>query len=65
MNQVIFPLIVHPSSFPPNFSRNSATRLDSILAEIARLNARAVIVDSIQTVYLDEIPSSAGSVNQV
>ncbi|KAL6778234.1 hypothetical protein ACKKBG_A17420 [Auxenochlorella protothecoides x Auxenochlorella symbiontica] len=43
----------------------SATRLDSILAEIARLNARAVIVDSIQTVYLDEIPSSAGSVTQV
>ncbi|KAK2079115.1 hypothetical protein QBZ16_002806 [Prototheca wickerhamii] len=43
----------------------SATRVDTILTEIGRLNPRAIIVDSIQTVYLDEIPSSAGSVTQV
>lgn len=43
----------------------SATRLDSILDEIIRLQPAAVIVDSIQTVYLDEVSSSAGSVTQV
>ena len=49
--------------FPP--MAFSATRVDTILTEIGRLNPRAIIVDSIQTVYLDEIPSSAGSVTQV
>lgn len=43
----------------------SATRLDGILDEIIRLQPAAVIVDSIQTVYLDEVSSSAGSVTQV
>jgi predicted ATP-dependent serine protease len=43
----------------------SATRLDSILDEIIRLQPSAVVVDSIQTVYLDEVSSSAGSVTQV
>jgi predicted ATP-dependent serine protease len=43
----------------------SATRLDAILDEIIRLQPAAVIVDSIQTVYLDEVSSSAGSVTQV
>lgn len=44
---------------------HSATRLDSILDCIATLQPRAVIVDSIQTMYLDELPSSAGSIVQV
>ena len=43
----------------------SATRLDLILEEVMRLQPAAIILDSIQTVYLDEIPSSAGSVTQV
>ncbi|PSC73730.1 DNA repair [Micractinium conductrix] len=43
----------------------SATRLDSVLDEVIRLQPSAVIVDSIQTVYLDEVSSSAGSVTQV
>ena len=43
----------------------SSTRLDVILDEVLRLNPSALIIDSIQTVYLDDLPSSAGSVVQV
>ena len=43
----------------------SSTRLDVILDAVLRLNPAALIVDSIQTVYLDDLPSSAGSVVQV
>ena len=43
----------------------SATRLDLVLGAVLRLRPRAVIIDSIQTVYLDDLPSSAGSVVQV
>jgi len=43
----------------------SATRLDTILDVVVRLRPRALVVDSIQTVYLDDLPSSAGSVVQV
>ena len=42
----------------------SATRLDAVLDAVARLRPRALVVDSIQTVYLDDLPSSAGSVVQ-
>ena len=43
----------------------SSTRLDVILDAVLQLNPSALIVDSIQTVYLDDLPSSAGSVVQV
>lgn len=43
----------------------SATRLQDVLAEIISMQPRAVIVDSIQTVYLDDVNGSAGSVSQV
>lgn len=43
----------------------SATRLDDVMREMYTMLPRAVIVDSIQTVYLDEINSSAGSIVQV
>lgn len=43
----------------------SATRLEMILEAVLRLRPKALIVDSIQTVYLDDLPSSAGSVVQV
>ena len=43
----------------------SATRLQDVLAEIIDMQPRAVIVDSIQTVYLDDVNGSAGSVSQV
>lgn len=41
------------------------TNLDEILAHIERLRPRLVIVDSIQTVYIEELTSAAGSVSQV
>ena len=43
----------------------SATRLQDVLAEIISMQPKAVIVDSIQTVYLDDVNGSAGSVSQV
>ncbi|HEY1013604.1 MAG TPA: DNA repair protein RadA, partial [Herpetosiphonaceae bacterium] len=41
------------------------TNLDTIIATIVELKPRLVIVDSIQTVYTEEITSAAGSVSQV
>lgn len=43
----------------------SETNLDSIAGAIAKVNPEVVIIDSIQTMYLDEVGSSAGSVSQV
>lgn len=43
----------------------SETRLDDVLAAAEQLNPSLLIVDSIQTVYLDELTSAAGSVSQV
>jgi DNA repair protein RadA/Sms len=43
----------------------NATRLDDILREVVRMRPRAVVVDSIQTVYLDDVAGSAGSISQV
>lgn len=43
----------------------SETSLDSALEQIAELRPRLVIVDSIQTVYLEDLSSAAGSVGQV
>ena len=36
-----------------------------ILQEILAMRPRAVIIDSIQTVYLDDVTGSSGSVSQV
>ena len=43
----------------------ATSKLDEVLAEIAELQPRAVVVDSIQTLYLAEATGSAGSVSQV
>ncbi|MCZ7568720.1 MAG: DNA repair protein RadA [Ardenticatenaceae bacterium] len=43
----------------------SETNLDMILEHLNTLRPKTAIVDSIQTVYLDELHSSAGSVGQV
>ena len=43
----------------------SETNLDSISGAITKVNPEVVIIDSIQTMYLDEVGSSAGSVSQV
>lgn len=41
------------------------TNLDEIIAHINQLQPKLVVVDSIQTVYLEELGSAAGSVAQV
>ncbi len=41
------------------------TNVEAILEHIQQLQPRLVVVDSIQTVYLDELDSAAGSVSQV
>ncbi|PDW01371.1 DNA repair protein RadA [Candidatus Viridilinea mediisalina] len=43
----------------------SETSLDTILAQIRQSRPGMVIVDSIQTVYLEELSGAAGSVSQV
>ncbi len=43
----------------------SETSLDAILEQIRHIHPQLVIVDSIQTVYLEEVQSAAGSVSQV
>ncbi|HEU4323256.1 MAG TPA: DNA repair protein RadA [Roseiflexaceae bacterium] len=41
------------------------TSLDAILGQIYEVRPRLVVVDSIQTVYLEDVTSAAGSVSQV
>ncbi len=41
------------------------TNVDEITAHIERLNPKLVVIDSIQTVYLEELTSAAGSISQV
>jgi DNA repair protein RadA/Sms len=43
----------------------SETNLDTILEQINAVRPRLVVVDSIQTVYLEDLTSAAGSVSQV
>lgn len=43
----------------------SETNLSQILGQIETLEPELVVVDSIQSVYLDELESSAGSIGQV
>jgi DNA repair protein RadA/Sms len=50
---------------PDNLYVFSETSLDIILEQIRSLKPRLVIIDSIQTVYLEQVTSAAGSVSQV
>lgn len=50
---------------PEHFYVYSETNLDAILHHIKTLHPRMVIIDSIQTVYLEDLSSAAGSVSQV
>jgi DNA repair protein RadA/Sms len=43
----------------------SETSLEKILEDIQTLNPAAAVVDSIQTIYSSELPSSPGSISQV
>ena len=44
---------------------HSATRLEAILAAVVRERPAALVVDSIQTVFLEDATGSPGSVSQV
>lgn len=50
---------------PPTLYVLSETNLDRILHHIERMNPALVVVDSIQSVYLEALESAAGSVSQV
>jgi DNA repair protein RadA/Sms len=53
------------SSQPEHLYLVTETNLDSILAHVEQIKPTLLVVDSIQTVYMDELSSSAGSVSQV
>jgi DNA repair protein RadA/Sms len=53
------------ASFPPDLYLATETSLDAILEHAASLQPGMLVVDSIQTVYLPEMESAAGSVSQV
>ncbi len=52
-------------NLPENLFLVTETNLDMILQHIAAVKPDLVIIDSIQTVYIPEVTSSAGSVTQV
>lgn len=53
------------SHFPENLYLVTETNLQTILEHVREVQPDLLIVDSIQTVYLPELESSAGSVSQV
>jgi DNA repair protein RadA/Sms len=52
-------------NIPENLFLVTETNLDIILQHIAELNPQILILDSVQTTYIPELDSSAGSVTQV
>ncbi len=54
-----------PRPFPPELYLVTETDLDTIMAFVDQLQPGLLIVDSIQTVQVPDLPSSAGSVSQV
>ncbi|MBN1440783.1 MAG: DNA repair protein RadA [Anaerolineales bacterium] len=52
-------------AYPESLFLVTETRLDAILQHVQDLAPRILIIDSIQTAYLPELTSSAGSVSQV
>ncbi len=53
------------AAFPEELFLVTETNLDSILEHISAVQPDLVIIDSIQTVYLPDMESAAGSVSQV
>ena len=53
------------NEFPPELLLVTETNLEVILNHVQEVKPELLIVDSIQTVYLSELDSSAGSVTQV
>jgi len=54
-----------PADYPQNLFLVTETNLDAILQHVQSVAPRILIIDSIQTAYLPELTSSAGSVSQV
>lgn len=50
---------------PPDLFLVTETNLNVILEHVAEIKPRLLVIDSIQTVHLDELDSSPGSVTQV
>ncbi len=61
----ILPSEAKKSSFPDNLYLVTETNLDTIYEHISALKPDLLIIDSIQTVYMPELESAAGSVSQV
>ncbi len=59
------PRSADPAGYPESLFLVTETRLDAILQHVQALSPRILVVDSIQTAYLPELTSSAGSVSQV
>ena len=53
------------SAFPENLFLVTETNLDTIFEHILEVKPDLLVVDSIQTVYMPELESAAGSVSQV
>jgi DNA repair protein RadA/Sms len=54
-----------PVKFPENLYLVTETNLQTIFEHVREVRPELLIIDSIQTVYLPELESSAGSVSQV
>jgi len=54
-----------PPPLPENLYLVTETNLETILDHVAALQPSLLVVDSIQTVYLPEMESTAGSISQV
>ncbi len=57
--------LLQEASIPGNLFLLTETNLEAIVGHIETLSPRLVVIDSIQTLYLSELTSSAGSVSQV
>jgi DNA repair protein RadA/Sms len=53
------------AGFPESLYLVTETRLDAILEHAKSISPRILVIDSIQTMFLPELTSSAGSVSQV
>jgi len=53
------------SALSENFFILAENSVDNFLAVIDKLNPQFLIIDSIQTIYLEDVPSAQGSVSQV
>jgi DNA repair protein RadA/Sms len=53
------------ADYPESLFLVTETRMDAVLQHVQAVSPRILVIDSVQTVYLPELTSSAGSVSQV